>query len=386
MHIGIVCEYFPHINENGIAERITGGAEASSYYLAKYLSKNHKVTIIATRLPLCPDWTRYKNITIVRVGKVYGYTQSGKFYNRYFLISESSHLLSCISDLDIVECYTWFSYAVRLPKHVPCVIAYHDTWLGRWISWFGITGIIYEIAERWIQKRPWDAFITRTNFMKSKLTKLGINENKIYVVPDGVELESIPQIKEKFSKPTICYIGRLVQYKNVDVLLKAIQIVKRTIPDIQCKIIGAGPLRDNLEKLTYQLGIKENVEFMGNVMFHEEVFEILKKSHIFCLPSITEGFGIVILESMACGVPYICSNIPTLIEVTQNGKGGMLFKQGDENDLAEKIKYLLKDKEFYTKCIDEGTNYVKQFEWKNIAKKMEEVYTEIITRYKNKNL
>src|SRR3989338_1349704 len=135
MHIGIVCEYFPHI-EKGVAERLAGGAETRAYYLSKYLSEKHKVTILATKFPLFPDTHREGNLTILRVGKPHVYTQFGKFYNRYFLIRDASKILAEIPDLDIIDCCTWFSYTVSLPKSVPSVITYHDVWTGRWFSFF----------------------------------------------------------------------------------------------------------------------------------------------------------------------------------------------------------------------------------------------------------
>lgn len=378
MHIAIVCEFFPHVDESGV-EGFPGGAEAWAYYVSKNLIKfGHKVTVIATRQAHLPDVVKINNLTIVRVGKPYSYTEFGKFRNRYFLIKEVSRVIKQIPYIDIINCCTWFSYAVFFPKEIPSVVTYHDVRLKLWRKFFGAYGILFEIAEKWILQRPWTAFIAPTNFTKNDLLENGIDEKKIHIIPYGVELESIPPTEGKFKDPTICFVGRLVEHKRPQDFVSAIGILHKEYPDIKGILVGTGPLKDSLEKQAKDLGITNNIQFITSLPNHTEVFKIIQKSHIFSLPSIHEGFGIVVSETMACGTPHVCTSIPSITEACMGGKGGFLVPVMSPDKLAEKMKLLLKDKDLYKKLSEEGKETAKLFQWKKIAKDIEKMYLTLL--------
>ena len=82
----------------------------------------------------------------------------------------------------------------------------------------------------------------------------------------------------------------------------------------------------------------------------------------------------VVVEAMASNVPYVCSDIEPFKEVTENGRGGLIFKAEDYKDLAEKIKTLLKNKRVYDKKVKEEKEFVKKYDWNNIVKKIEKIY------------
>jgi glycosyltransferase involved in cell wall biosynthesis len=156
-------------------------------------------------------------------------------------------------------------------------------------------------------------------------------------------------------------------------LLKAVAIVKKDIPDVACKIIGSGPEEKHLKSLAMRLGLQKNVKFLGFVEEHKEVIKILKASHVFCLPSVVEGFGLVLLEAMASKVPYVASEIEPLVETTDR-KGGLFFKPRDHRDLADKLLQILKDRNVYKKCVKEGSQHVQNYAWGSIVEKIEDVY------------
>jgi glycosyltransferase involved in cell wall biosynthesis len=163
----------------------------------------------------------------------------------------------------------------------------------------------------------------------------------------------------------------------VDVLIKAISSIKNNIENIQCNIVGIGPESKKLKGMVQKLDLDGNVNFLGFIKRHDDVIKIIKKSHVFCLPSIVEGFGIVVIEAMACSTPYVCSNIPPLKEVTNNGMGGLLFERENPHDLAKKILVLLKDNDLYNKCIHEGLKLAQRYDWINIAKETEMFYNKM---------
>jgi len=98
-----------------------------------------------------------------------------------------------------------------------------------------------------------------------------------------------------------------------------------------------GPEEVNLKKLVNKLNLRANVEFLGFIENHDDVIRQLKASDVFALPSIVEGFGMVVIEAMAAGIPYVASDIPPIREVTSKGIGGLLFEPTNCEDLALKL-------------------------------------------------
>lgn len=95
--------------------------------------------------------------------------------------------------------------------------------------------------------------------------------------------------------------------------------------DLKAKIVGTGPEEQKLMGLVKEKNLYNNITFCGFVEKHEDVLKIINSSHIFCLPSKVEGFGIVIVESLGCEVPFVASNIAPIVE-TSGKKGGYFFK------------------------------------------------------------
>ena len=132
----------------------------------------------------------------------------------------------------------------------------------------------------------------------------------------------------------------MVSYKRIDDLIRAVKILKLDFPNVKLKIIGIGPQEEYLKKLSKNLGIEDDINFVGKISNASDLIKVLKSSHVFALPSIAEGFGIVIIEAVAAGIPYVASDIPPIREVTNGGIGGLLCEPKNYNDLALKIKTL----------------------------------------------
>jgi glycosyltransferase involved in cell wall biosynthesis len=197
------------------------------------------------------------------------------------------------------------------------------------------------------------------------------------MIPNGVDVERIAGIKaEKEPEPTICCISRLVKYKHVDEVLMAVAELKKELPDVKCRIVGSGPEEKDLRKLVMTLGIEKNVEFLGFVRSHAEVMKILKSSHVFCLASTVEGFGIVLLEAMAAGVPFVATAIEPLLEAS-GGRGGLFFTPGNIEEMGEKLWRLLTDENLRREKIREGKEWVKNYRWEEIGRRVLEVYREL---------
>ncbi len=153
------------------------------------------------------------------------------------------------------------------------------------------------------------------------------------------ELENEIESKHEKKGPVLIHVGRLVKWKYVDLLIKAIAHLKQDYPDISLIIIGKGPEEENLRKLAKELNVEENVKFVGAIYDYKEMGKWFRLADIYVLAG--RG-GLSINEAMAFGKPIICTFADgTEKTLVREGKNGYIFKEGDLNDLINKIKILL---------------------------------------------
>ncbi|MBA2305448.1 MAG: glycosyltransferase [Acidobacteria bacterium] len=174
--------------------------------------------------------------------------------------------------------------------------------------------------------------------------------DKCVVIPFGIDaarLERTPEVDAlvadiggRHQGPKVLFVGRLVAYKGVDVLLRAMRDVQAT-----ALIIGDGPLRASLEDQARRCGVESRVKFLGHLR-DAEVVAHLHACDVFVLPSVTraETFGVVQLEAMACGTPVVSTNLPTGVPwVNRDGETGLVVEPGDAAGLAAALNLLTSD-------------------------------------------
>jgi len=374
MNITYITEYFPYSGEGDI----TGGVEARCFNIARNLSKNHNLTVITSWKKGQLRNHKIENIKILRVGPHHDYSNEGKVLSRFKFALAAYKIAKKIKS-DVINGYNFISY---LPAYYAAkktkakkIATYHEVWAGEWIKNKGlVAGSLGAIWEKLVLKSRWDKIISVSKFTANRLIKNKIPKSKIKIIPNGIFLKDFQRKEKKYKEPTICTISRLTPKKRVEDVIKATNLIKKEIPNIKLIIVGKGNEITKLKELTKKLNLEKNVKFTGFVKEHKDVIKILKNSQVFCLPSVLEGFGIVILEAMAANVPYVCSDIEVLKEVTKNGVGGLIFKKRDHRDLAEKIQQLIKNKKLYSKKIIEAKKEIKKYDWNIISKKEEEVY------------
>ena len=374
MKICFITEYFP----TGIMCDIRGGAEAVAFYEAKYLAQNHQIEVITSLEKGTKRMDQFENIKVFRCGKPRDYAHKNAFTDRFWFM-RSAYLFGIRQKYDLVVGFSIITYplAWKISRKlmVPCIIRYHDVLVGKWIRNFGSTGLIGELLERYTLSRKFAAIIAVSNYTAGNLKRYFRDKEKIYVVHNGVEVSGITVPKAQH--PTLVCVSRLVKYKHVDDLLKSVAILMKDFPDMQCEIIGTGPEDKKLRQLALQLGVDSHVTFHGFVPDRTDLLKIIGSSHVFCLPSSLEGFGIAIIESMACGVPFVAANIPPVMEASDH-KGGLFFRCRDVEDLAGKIRMILKDSQLQNRLIDEGLKRANDLQWINISKKVESIYIKTV--------
>ena len=154
-------------------------------------------------------------------------------------------------------------------------------------------------------------------------------------------------------------------------MIKALSIVKKTHPDTYLIIVGDGPERENLEKLTATLDLSSNVIFTG---FREDTHLFYKIVDIFLLSSFSEGTAMTLLEAMATGIPCIVTDVGGNPEIIEDMDTGFCVPSDDSNTLAEKINLLIENRALREKMGRAGR---KRFEKHFSARKMAEQYEAI---------
>lgn len=188
----------------------------------------------------------------------------------------------------------------------------------------GIKGIISNSILKLSMKFS-DRIVAISEFVKETVvTDFKVSEQKIYVVYNGTEMANAENVSyEQHDKKNLIYVGRLIREKGVQNTLKALSEINKCY-DYHFTVVGDGPYKKELEKLAESLKISKKVEFLGN---RRDVKELLSKSGVFIhMPECEEGFGITVIEALACGLICVCANKGGLPEILKNGRYGFIVE------------------------------------------------------------
>ena len=235
-----------------------------------------------------------------------------------------------------------------------------------------------------------DNFVTVSKNLKEYFVKIGLPENAIRIIYNGVDtkryrpINDVSSIREEVKVEDedniIVSVGRLTDAKDHKNILKALQIIKTDDLNFKLIIIGDGELREKIEHLTLKLGLKEQVILLGN---RTDIDRLLNLAKIFVLHSKREGFPISLLEAMSTGLPIIATNVGGIPEIVKDGFNGVLVEPKRPQQLARAIKKIIKDKKFANKIGQNARKTINEsFSLEMTTRKYADTYLET---YWNKN-
>ena len=232
-----------------------------------------------------------------------------------------------------------------------------------------------------------DSIIAQSNNMKKHIDKFYSASNKVKVIPLGLPnleidelLTNIIPISE--SGLNLISIGRMAKVKGYDFLIRAMALLLEKTPNIKLKLIGDGPERTNLEALTNDLGLSKSITFTGWLTGSDKYKELLA-SDIYIMSSIHEGFGVVLLEAMACGLPIIATNSGGQVDIIKENRNGILVNTANEKALAKAVEDLILNKPKRQSISIYNKNDIAIFKISNILEKYLALFQSTIER-KNK--
>lgn len=222
---------------------------------------------------------------------------------------------------------------------------------------------------------------------------------KVIVVPGGVNLNIFKQIEKRKAREklninekdfVLLFVGRLEWRKGVGTLIHATKLLTETIPNIKTIIIGGkiyGRQKNiddfkeyqRLLKQAEESGIKDDVKFTGMIT-HERLPLFYSAANVFIVPSYYEPFGLVTLEGMACKIPVVSSRVGGLQIIIEDGKTGLLFEPRNPSDLKDKIMQIFHSPKLADDLVVNAYEHIqKNYSWKSVALKIENVYTNLIS-------
>ncbi len=267
--------------------------------------------------------------------------------------------------------------ALSAMRNLPLLVTLHGTdvrLIGR--------KLFFSSLAKWVLKRAAGITVV-SEFIKAQLTgKLGVASEKIFVLPMPVDPEKIYQMEVPLSeRKTILCVARLTRQKDLATLIRAFHLVLQKRDKLDLVIIGEGPEKANLQALIRDLGLEKEV-FLHDLMPQETLNQYYNKCDIVVLPSIQEGFGLVVVEGQLCGKPVIGANSGGIPEIIEHGKTGLLFPPGDHESLASAMEEVLGDRTLASRLSEAGYRSVgARFSQEAFLKKYVEVLRWIQRRY-----
>ncbi|MDO8962997.1 MAG: glycosyltransferase [Coriobacteriia bacterium] len=241
--------------------------------------------------------------------------------------------------------YPWGDWAwQRAGSPGPMVLTYHSDIVRQRVlgaAYRPVMARLLDRASRIIVASP--PMIENSPFLRP-------HADKCRVVPFGIDVEryaptpehvaAADAIRARHARPIVLFVGRLIYYKGVDVLVRAMADF-----DADVVLVGNGPLEGELRELAVSLGVADRLTFVPPVT-DDELAAYMRAADVFCLPSVarSEAFGIVQLEAHASGTPVVCTDLPTGVPwVNRDGETGLVVPVGDAAALASALRRLLSD-------------------------------------------
>jgi glycosyltransferase involved in cell wall biosynthesis len=363
---------------------VKGGAEKRIYELGKRLvADGNEVHIFGIKWWDGTDIIKKEGMVLHGVcGPMELYVNGRRsFYEAvYFSIRLLPHLIKGSFDVIDVSVFPYFSCftvkIVSIYKRIPMVTTWHEVWGDYWYEYLGTIGWVGKFIERLVIRIS-NHSIAVSNHTKKSLESLGIDYHNIHIVTNGIDIKTINQTKPSIYTCDIIFIGRIIKEKNLDILIESVHDIKKYLPDIRCHIIGGGPEEKKLKNMVFDLGLQDNIKFFG-FLDYIDVIAMLKSSKVLVLPSTREGFGIVIMEAFACGVPVVTVRSP------QNAANELVNKDAgfvvdlNAREIRDSIYKVITDSRLHKKMSFSAISLTREYDWDKKTLQLFNIYNRLI--------
>lgn len=325
-------------------------------------SRGHEVTVVASGWKGASAREVVDGMEVHRVGGRYTYLTAAPAYYRRELAASAADVL--VEDLNKVPLFS------PLWAREPVVLLVHHL--------FGSTAFAEAslplATATWVLERPLGRIYgdVPTEAVSPStardLEARGFRPERIEVIPNGVELERFrPDPAEpRLAEPTVLYLGRLKRYKGIDLVIRAVALLRGRGIIVRFLIAGRGDYEPDLRRLVEELDLGGQVELLGFVD-EEEKIRLFRRVWAHVLTSEKEGWGLTNLEAGACGTPTIGSDAPGVRDSVVHEETGLLVPQGDVEALAEALERVVTDAGLRRRLGEGARAFAQRFSWERAA-------------------
>jgi glycosyltransferase involved in cell wall biosynthesis len=341
------------LNWRDISHPEAGGAEVLTHEVMKRLIKyDHELTLFCPTVEGRASEENIEGVKIIRDGGKYSVYGRGRKYFK-----------NNIDQIDIVidEVNPRPFLNPKILEGKPSILLFHQFIREEWFHEvpFPLSYLCYYYENRWLLPYRNSLTITVSESSKKDLEEIGFRNVK--VIPMGTNVVPLTELKSKNKVPAVIFIGRLKKHKLPDHAIKAFLIIKSQIPSAEMWVIGDGYMLEKLKKMKTQ-----NVTFFGHIS-EEKKYNLLSKAHLVLIPSMREGWGLVVTESNAMGTPVIAYDVNGLRDSVSEGRNGIIVNQNTPESMADSALGLLKDPQKIHELSISALDYSRQFSWDKTA-------------------
>jgi len=370
-----------------------GGGGSGMQEICLELGKRHEVHVVTSGREGLAATEKHpdSNVTVHRA-KVFGRSAraTASFISMFHFLSAGTRLADSLIEkhqFDVIN--TWFAVPSglvggRVAKrhnipHLLTVIGGDIYDPSKWYSPHSFYPS--SAAVKWAIKRA-DALVAISSDIANRTREYFQYKPEIPVISLGIkDPDYVPKNRIELgldpSNKYIVTLGRHVRRKDYPTLLKAIAKLDRD--DVKLLMIGDGPEQGNLKNLASELDVSEHVHFKG-FLSQEEKCQTLAASDLFVLASLHEGFGVVYLEAMYCGLPVIAASEGGQTDLLDNGKTGFLVPIGDVDQMCEALSKVISDDELAAQMSAHNQQHIQNFSIAKLSSKYVSVYSSLVQR------
>lgn len=302
---------------------------------------------------------------------------------RHYSIKEQLHFLKLLrrERLDVMH-FTHFNAPLLYRR--ACVVTIHDLTLSffpgnKMRSW--LHRLAYHCVLGSVVRRAQAVIAVSENTSRDLQRLFHVPASRISVLHEGVGEEFAPIEGEEAREDFFLYTGVWRTHKNVLGLLRAFRLLVDD-PSFTGRLVITGkkdPFYPEVEALVRERGLEARVEFTGLVS-EAELVSLYQRARAYVMPSFYEGFGLPVLEAMACGTPVACSNTSSLPEIAGEGNA-LFFDPHSDDDMAQALKKIWEEAPLRAALRTRGLERVKTFSWKRMSEATLALYTGVLRTY-----
>ena len=357
------------LNWRDIKNPRAGGAEVLTHELAKgWVTAGHEVTFFSSFFKGAKKRENVDGVNIIRAGNAISvYWQAYSYYKKEFkgkfdLIVDEINTIPFFSNIYAKE--KVICHINQLAKEV---------WF--YESVFPVSLFGYLIEPFLIKSYNNNDVITISNSTKDDLINLGFKENRISLIPMGIEFKPLNSLPEKEELPTLIYVGRLKKSKRVHHIIEAYKLAKAKQPNLKLWIVGNGDAayKSSLYKVAKE---EAGIKFFHNLN-NKDKLRLMSLAHLIVVASVREGWGLIVTEANAMGTPALTYDVPGLRDSNKDGLTGFVCKENNPKCLSDEIIRFFDDQKLICKLSEQALEDSKQYSWQRTVEESLEIINKL---------